>query len=575
MEKINPGKIKKILIRAPNWIGDAVLAIPALTRIRDHFKESEISILGPDSILQLLKENKIADRWIPLKPSYQGLGGKRRLIYDLKKMGFDLAILLQNAFEAAFITFLSSIPYRVGYKRDGRGFLLTHSVSPLPKSKKIHQLQYYLELLEPLVGVSSYWEKPFLQVTQQEKERGRHLLEKEGILENKSIIGMNVGAAYGSAKRWVPERFAQLGDRLIKETRSQIVFFGSSNEVSLVKTIQGKMAEPSFSLTGKTGIRELMGGISHCSLFITNDSGPMHIASALDIPVISIFGPTDDKTTSPVGNQTTIIKKEVECSPCLLRECPIDHRCMTSISVDEVFKIARLYSGAFEKYALNAPEPHVSHRQSRLLHLNNTPFPAVFLDRDGTINEDTNYVSSEDQFKVFQETPEAICLFNRMQIPVFIVSNQSGIERGYFTEALLLKLHVKLEETLDQVQAKIAGFYYCPHRPETGCSCRKPEAGLIDKILEKHPINLKKSYFVGDQLSDLLLAERLGAKGILVLSGKGKETLSKLKTDGNLMPAYVADQILDAARWICQDLMKNEGLVKSRHSRESENPGAA
>ncbi|MBI3351899.1 MAG: lipopolysaccharide heptosyltransferase II [Nitrospirae bacterium] len=543
--KVKPEWIKRILIRTPNWIGDAVLSIPAMTAVRKHFRNSKISILGPDSVIQLLLENKIADDFISLDNNYRSVGGKLRLIQNLKKQRFDLAILFQNAFEAALITFLSSIRYRYGYNRDGRGFLLTDPVPFFSKSEKIHQLQFYLNLVKPLIGVEPVFEKPVLKISEREKARARILFEEEGILENKKMIGMNPGAAYGSAKRWLPERFSQLGDRLIRETQSQVVFFGSSSETALVKKIQSQMTEKSFALTGKTNLRELIAAIARCSWFVTNDSGPMHIASALNIPTLSIFGPTDDTTTSPVGDDSVMIKKNVECSPCLMRECPIDHRCMTSITVDEVFNL-------FHTSWLSGKE---------------SSSPAVFLDRDGTINEDTHYVSSEEQFKIFPETSEGILLLNQIQVPVFVVSNQSGVERGFFTEALLLKLHMKLEADLNRVQAKISGFYYCPHRPETGCFCRKPKVGMINKILEKYPVNLKKSYFVGDQLSDLELANRIGAKGILVLTGKGKETLMKLKDQPDIIPVYVADNILHAARWIQEDFKNADSDLKQTHKK--------
>ncbi|MBI1820803.1 MAG: lipopolysaccharide heptosyltransferase II [Nitrospirae bacterium] len=543
--KVKPEWIKRILIRTPNWIGDAVLSIPAMTAVRKHFRNSKISILGPDSVIQLLLENKIADDFISLDNNYRSVGGKLRLIQNLKKQRFDLAILFQNAFEAALITFLSSIRYRYGYNRDGRGFLLTDPVPFFSKSEKIHQLQFYLNLVKPLIGVEPVFEKPVLKISEREKARARILFEEEGILENKKMIGMNPGAAYGSAKRWLPERFSQLADRFIRETQSQVVFFGSSSETALVKKIQSQMTEKSFALTGKTNLRELIAAIARCSWFVTNDSGPMHIASALNIPTLSIFGPTDDTTTSPVGDDSVMIKKNVECSPCLMRECPIDHRCMTSITVDEVFNL-------FHTSWLSGKE---------------SSSPAVFLDRDGTINEDTHYVSSEEQFKIFPETSEGILLLNQIQVPVFVVSNQSGVERGFFTEALLLKLHMKLEADLNRVQAKISGFYYCPHRPETGCFCRKPKVGMINKILEKYPVNLKKSYFVGDQLSDLELANRIGAKGILVLTGKGKETLMKLKDQPDIIPVYVADNILHAARWIQEDFKNADSDLKQTHKK--------
>ena len=522
---------KKILIRLPNWIGDAVLAIPAITAVRSFYKHSEITLLGLYPVLQLLKQNGIADRTITIERKGPTLFGKLALVQELKKEKFDLAILLQNAFEAAFIAFLSGIPYRYGFDRDGRRFLLSHPI-PSPRLEKIHQLDYYLELVGAIKGVDPLWSIPTLHLTEEEKENAGQVLEQNAISKSDLIIGINAGAAYGSAKRWIPERFAQLGDRLIKKN-AKVIFFGSPRERRMIERIIESMEGKPVNLAGKTEIRELMGLISQCNLFVTNDSGPMHIASALEIPLIAIFGSTDSNTTSPVGLQNLIIRKEIECSPCLLRECPIDHRCMSSISVDDVMQAV----------------------DDKLSTLERSPAPAIFLDRDGTINEDTQYVSSEEKFRLFSETPEAITLFNQMEIPVYIVTNQSGVSRGYFSERFLLDLHLKLKDNLSHLNAHISGIYYCPHHPEAGCNCRKPKTGLIEQILQKHPIDLKASYVIGDQLSDLELAHRAGAKGVLVLSGKGRETLKILK--GSLYhnaPIHVAENILDAARWIKEDL---------------------
>ncbi len=522
---------QKILIRLPNWIGDAILSIPALNAVRDHFKNSEITFIGKGPILQVLQENRLSDHSIVLNGSYLGIFQKWNLVRKLRKEKFDMAILFQNAFEAAFLSFLSFIPKRYGYNTDGRGFLLTCRIARPSKKEKIHQLEYYLRLVASLEGINLNQPKPAIQVTQDEKREVRKRLEREGIAPGEMIIGLNPGAAYGSAKRWLPERFAQLGDRLGRIHKAKIIIFGGASEKNLMDDIENLMVKKPLNVAGKTTVRELIALISECALFITNDSGPMHMASALNVPVISIFGPTDSEATSPAGDRTIMVRKEVACSPCLLRECPIDHSCMTGISVEEVFNEA----------------------QNQLFLQNDSGSPAIFLDRDGTINQDTHYVSSEEEFIVFKETPEAIVLFNQMEFPVFIISNQSGVERGYFSSNLPYLLHEILEDYLKKFQAKVSGFYYCPHRPETGCGCRKPKTGLLRKVMEKYPVNLKKSYVIGDQISDLELAHRVGAKGVLVLTGKGKETLIKLKNRTLVAPAYVATHILDAAKWIKQD----------------------
>ncbi|MBI1824716.1 MAG: lipopolysaccharide heptosyltransferase II [Nitrospirae bacterium] len=535
MKAIKSDEINKLIVRVPNWIGDAVLAIPALCSIRAHFKTAEIVFLGPESINQLLKGNGLADSFIPVPDKKEGFLGQWRLIQKLKKEVFDLAILFQNAFEAAWIVYLASVPYRFGYDREGRGLLLTHPVR-IP-AKHLHQMTYYLHLVSEFENICLSRRPPFLNTNEEEKNAAWKILRGEGMNPGDFMIGIHAGAAYGSAKRWETERFAELADCLIREGNVKVIFFGSSEECKVNDEIVSMMSETPVNLSGKTTLRELVALISQCSIFISNDSGPMHIASALNVPLISIFGPTDPKVTSPAGVQNTIIQKETECSPCLLRECPIDHRCMTSIPVSEVMELF--------------------HRERALLQ--KPLIPALFLDRDGTINEDRNYISSEKDFRLYNEAEEALLLLNQCDIPIFIVTNQSGIARGFFTEEFLLKLHQKLEEMLGRSHVKISGLYYCPHHPDEGCLCRKPGTGLIRQILRHNRIDLRKSYFVGDQTSDIELAARIGAKAVLVLTGKGNESLKIFKNSAGAPPvAHVAQNLLEAAQWIRADIRHEE-----------------
>jgi histidinol-phosphate phosphatase family protein len=177
---------------------------------------------------------------------------------------------------------------------------------------------------------------------------------------------------------------------------------------------------------------------------------------------------------------------------------------------------------------------------------------AVFLDRDGTINEDTGYVGRPEDVALINGAPEAIKLLNGIGAKVIVISNQSGVGRGYFTKEAVVKVNRTVEGLLGQKGARIDGFYFCPHHPEDNCKCRKPATGLIDRAASLHKVDVKRSYVVGDKASDVLLAKNAGAKSIMVLTGHGGADVKKLSS----IPDYTAPDVLEAARWIVEDIKK-------------------
>jgi heptosyltransferase-2 len=259
-------------------------------------------------------------------------------VREIRQRGFDLALLLPNSFESALTVFAAGVPSRVGYVSDGRGFLLTQRVArPIEKR---HQVAYYLDLIRSVFGVV---EEPTTELVASEAERdgARQLLKSEGLDPEAGLLVLNPGAAFGSAKRWHEDRFAQVADQIVEEFQLQTVVVGSASETPIARRIRDRMKHPAVALTGRTDLETLMGVLSLTSLMITNDSGPMHMGAALGIPTVAIFGSTDAEVTRPSGPRTHVVKHEVSCSPCLLRECPIDHRCMEAVTVDDVFEAAK------------------------------------------------------------------------------------------------------------------------------------------------------------------------------------------------------------------------------------------
>ena len=337
---------EKILVRATNWVGDAVMSIPAFQALRGRFPKAHITILAKPWVSQLYGREPFCDEVIPYEapPGWRGAWKKSNIAVRLRNRRFDAAILFPNAFEAAAIVRLAGIPKRIGYKTDARGWLLTDAI-PIPRKGQIpaHQRFYYLELLRRAGIIDAYTltSKIALSGAKAAAEKGKEHFRNRQIVT--SVIGVSPGAAYGGAKRWLPERFGQAAVRIARERRASIAIFGSKEEAETCATVQRDIEEAGvecLNLAGKTTLATFIEMAAACEVYLTNDSGPMHIASALSVPTVAVFGATDEEVTGPTGERSRIVREPVECSPCLLRECPIDHRCMTRIEADRVAETA-------------------------------------------------------------------------------------------------------------------------------------------------------------------------------------------------------------------------------------------
>lgn len=333
---------QRILIRATNWVGDAVMCIPAIRAIRSRFPHAELTVLARPWVADLYARETAIDRVIPYEAARGGRewGKKWRLARSLARERFDCAILLQNAFEAALLVRLAGIPQRIGYDRDGRGWLLTHAV-PVPKAGEIprHERYYYLELLRRagVIETLPAVEAIRLDGAQEAAAAGAQSLRSSGL--TLPVVGVSPGAAYGNAKRWIPESFAETAARVASQIGASVALFGSGAESVLCGQIADSIRAADVqvqNLAGTTTLRQFIEMAAACQVFLTNDSGAMHIASALGVPTVAVFGATDDTTTGPTGPDVRVVRELVECSPCLLRECPIDHRCMTRVTPDRV-----------------------------------------------------------------------------------------------------------------------------------------------------------------------------------------------------------------------------------------------
>jgi heptosyltransferase II len=325
-----------ILVRATNWVGDAVMSLPALRSLREKFPRAEISILAKPWVADLYGREPFCNRLIPYTAS--SVAQKFRAARDLRRFHFDCAILLQNAFEAAAIAYLAGVPERIGYARDRRSFLLTRAIE-VPK-KGPHERFYYLELLRRAGILDAIPANDLIRLegAPAAREAGRERFHKFGLGE--TVIGVSPGAAFGSAKRWLPERFAEAADRVAAELGADVAIFGSKGERELCATVASALRARATNFAGETTLAEFIDMAAACRVYLTNDSGAMHIASALGVPTVAVFGATNDIATGPTGPLARVVREPVDCSPCLRRECPIDHRCMTRVPAARVAEVA-------------------------------------------------------------------------------------------------------------------------------------------------------------------------------------------------------------------------------------------
>jgi heptosyltransferase-2 len=507
---------KNLLVRGVNWIGDSVMTLPALRALRKAMPEAKISLLVKPWVSPLFEKNPNIDEIITYSDKYKGIIGKIKLSRMLNKKKFCGAILFQNAFDAALITFLARIKERAGYNRDGRGFLLTTAVSVSENELKTHQINYYLNLLEQS-GINAKYSDPCIYLTLDERLRARKFLQDM----KRPIVGINPGATYGSTKRWFPERFAEIANWFISDTGGSTVIFGSESEIDIADEIFRKVI-PEFrapnsllSLTGKTSLRELISLISECDVFVTNDSGSLHIAYAVGTPLIAIFGSTDPELTGPPpganGDSNVVITPDVPCSPCFERTCKNnDMRCMYAIISDDVY------------YGIKKILPDK---------------PAVFFDRDGTLCRDAGYLNKYDDLHIFNDI-DTVKLLKEKGFKLIGVTNQSGIARGIVDEGF-----VKEVNNIFIKQYGFDDFYYCPHHPDEHCPCRKPEPKMLLRARAEHRIDLKKSYVIGDKEADMLLSKAVGAKGILVQTGEARESE---------YADFIAKDLKGAVNWILE-----------------------
>ena len=337
-------EIRRVVVRGTNWVGDAVMTIPALRELRRVLPRAHITLATRSWARGLFSGADFIDDLLVYDRRPRDFSAVVRQVKEWRKRRFDLALIFQNAFEAALIAAGARVPLRLGYATEGRRALLTHPLAVPAWKDKRHEIFYYLnlvgELERLLYGASGVeLQEPLfaLAVSPKRQAQAREFLLAQGASAGRPLVALCPGSINSRAKRWPSLRYAALADRLIEETGANVALIGSREEEGVAEEVRAAMRHEPLMLAGRTDLAEAVAILSVADLLVTNDTGPAHIAAALDCPTLVIFGPTDPATTRPFPRAGRVIRHPPECAPCMLRDCPIDHRCMTAIETDEVF----------------------------------------------------------------------------------------------------------------------------------------------------------------------------------------------------------------------------------------------
>ena len=329
---------ESILIRLPNWVGDVLMATPTLRALRSSFPQARITALGKPWARDLLSDHPSIDEVLtfPFQASNKNGASTRELLKTLSERNAQWGLLFPNSVASALLFFLARIPNRVGYTMRGRGILLTNGVPP--PSHKTHEIDSFLGLLKGFSITGEFDRTLYFPVNQEKENLAAEFWKSCGIKDSDVIVGFNPGAAWGPSKRWLPKHFAEAGDLFQREMGAKIVIFGGPEDVNIAQEIATAMSLPPLIAAGRDNLRVLPALLKRCNLFITNDTGPMHIAASQNVPQLTLFGPTDPGKTSYSNDITKVVRKDLECAPCFKRECPLGHhQCMVGISANEIF----------------------------------------------------------------------------------------------------------------------------------------------------------------------------------------------------------------------------------------------
>jgi heptosyltransferase-2 len=505
----SPWPAGRIVVRLPNWVGDAVMALPTVLALGSALPEVEWLLLGGARARPLFEGLDEPFRLLPPLPARASQ--PRAFLHVttmLRREQAGAALLLPSSFSSALMAIAAGIPIRAGMPGDGRAALLT--LRGASSSRERHLRAQYrglaMLLLDRLAPGRLLYppdeESARVALRPREIEWATAWRDEHG-LDPSRTVALAPGASYGPTKRWPEERFLALSRDLLASGRHVLWIGGDDERVACRRLAEA--ADGGVVAAGEASLRGSVALLAGLSAAVANDSGAMHLAQAAGTPVVGIFGSTAPEWTGPIGGCQERVQTPVPCAPCFSSRCPTQVECLTGISVDQV-------RGALERLLVRTEGGRGR--------------PAVFLDRDGVLLDLVSYLRDPDQVCLVSGAGAALRRLSAAGLPFVVVTNQSAVARGMLDRAGLFRVHLRMLRLLEAEGVRPLGIEFCPHHPEHGepCDCRKPSPGMLRRAAHRFNLDLARSVMVGDSNSDLQAGARAGCRTILARTGYGRET---------------------------------------------------
>ena len=500
----------KTLVRLPNWVGDTLLALPAIEGLAAVHGE-DLILIGRALPLEIVAHLVPGARRVLLRRgSDRGVSGLAA-VRALRRLRAEQALLMTPSFSAALMVWAAGIPVRAGWDEQGRGLFLTTRIPRRPRGEEHIGREY--GTLARAAGARSFPPRPLLPPDEAAAESAEHFLSTHPV---QPLVALCPGVQYGSAKRWPPEHFMALRRRLEGRGIAGLIV-GATGERALGATILADTGGGWINGAGSGNLRHSAELLRRMRVAVCNDTGTMHLAAAVGCPVVALIGPSDPAWTGPQGGADRIMRTARPCAPCFKRHCP-DGRpspCMLELSPEHV-----------EREVMAILEGDAGRRA------------ALFLDRDGTLVEPVSYLHDPAQVRLVSGAGGALRRAREAGYALVVVTNQSGLARSLFSAREMEAVHAAIQDALAEADVAIDAFYHCPHHPDfTGpCTCRKPAPGMLTLAAEQLRLDLTRSVMIGDTWEDVIAGERAGCRSILIKTGYGAQVLA---ARGAEIPAHV------------------------------------
>ena len=539
----------KLLIAAPNWLGDLLMA----TSLLENFAQGERQLAIPCPEIHV----SIRDLWRPLladdprlaglvsyarRGRHAGWRGAWRQGRDWRRDAYPAVLLLPPSFRAAAVARLSGIPTRIGFRGDARAPLLSEPVTR-PARGTLHYTEELGELYRVWARICAGCEAPPFRPAPLPRLAAP---VDAGPPDAPPLWLLSVGTTYGDAKTWPARRQAELVETLLARGDVRVVLVGDTAARAAADGVRERVAHDwqdrlghrpgAYDLVGRTSLDEVAALLRGATAFVGNDSGLMHLAAAVGTPTVGIYGSSSTVWTRPRGARTTSVRAEgFPCQPCFLPVCDRNSFCLDSIDGRRVARAADALIAPATAGPSCLREPPRDGPDA-------PPAPVVFVDRDGVIIEDTDYISDPAEVRLLPGAATALARAAAAGVRLVIVTNQSGIGRGFYSEGDFAAVQARVDELLAEAGVRVDGIYYCPHGPDATCNCRKPRPGMLDAAGRRLRWHSRRAWMVGDKLSDLDLGRHFGLESYLVRTGRGRESAA------GLVPARGVSVVDDLAR---------------------------